>query len=56
MDKKIRYGLVGFGAQGGAYAKILTGTSMYPGFPAAPIPLTAHWAPSATSTRLSVRL
>ena len=37
MDK-IRYGIIGFGAQGGSYCNILTGTSMFPGFPAAPIP------------------
>ena len=33
MDK-IRYGIVGFGAQGGSYCNILTGTPMFPGFPA----------------------
>lgn len=36
--KKIRYGLIGMGAQGGAYANFLTGQSMFPGFPAAPCP------------------
>ncbi|MBO7253556.1 MAG: Gfo/Idh/MocA family oxidoreductase, partial [Oscillospiraceae bacterium] len=37
MDK-IRYGIIGFGAQGSSYCNILTGTSMFPGFPAAPVP------------------
>ena len=35
---KIRYGIVGYGAQGSAYTKILTGSPMMPGFPAAPAP------------------
>ncbi len=38
MDKKIRYGIIGYGAQGSAYCNILTGTSAYTGFPAAQIP------------------
>ena len=33
MDK-IRYGIVGFGAQGGSYCNILTGTPAFPGMPA----------------------
>lgn len=33
MDKKIRYGIVGFGAQGSSYCNILTGTPMFPGMP-----------------------
>ena len=31
--KKLRYGIVGYGVQGNAYAKILTGTPMFPGNP-----------------------
>lgn len=42
MDKIIRYGIVGFGAQGSSYCNILTGTPAFPGFPAADIP--AHCA------------
>ena len=38
MDKKIRYGIIGFGAQGSSYVNILTGTPAFPGFPAAAIP------------------
>ena len=37
MDK-IRYGIIGFGAQGASYVNILTGTPAFPGFPAAAIP------------------
>lgn len=37
MDK-IRYGLIGIGAQGGAYAGFLTGKGGFPGFPAAECP------------------
>ena len=37
MDK-IRYGIIGFGAQGNSYVNILTGTPAFPGFPAAAIP------------------
>ena len=37
MDK-IRYGIIGFGAQGSSYCNILTGTPAFPGFPAAAIP------------------
>ena len=37
MDK-IRYGIIGFGAQGSSYVNILTGTPAFPGFPAAAIP------------------
>lgn len=33
MDKKIRYGIVGYGAQGSSYCNILTGTPMFPGMP-----------------------
>lgn len=35
---KIRYGLIGIGAQGGAYAGFLTGAPGFPGFPAAECP------------------
>ena len=35
MDKKIRFGLIGIGAQGGAYAGFLTGKAGFPGMPAA---------------------
>ena len=38
MDKRIRYGIIGFGTQGSNYCSILTGTASFPGFPAAPIP------------------
>ncbi|MBQ7859740.1 MAG: Gfo/Idh/MocA family oxidoreductase [Faecalibacterium sp.] len=38
VENKIRYGIVGFGAQGASYARILTGTKMHPMMPAAPIP------------------
>ena len=38
MDKKSRFGLIGIGAQGGAYAGFLTGTGGMPGMPAAPCP------------------
>lgn len=38
MDKKIRYGLIGIGAQGGAYAGFLTGTAGFPGMPAPECP------------------
>ena len=38
MDKKIRYGIIGFGTQGSSYCNILTGTAAFAGFPAAPIP------------------
>lgn len=38
MDKKIRYGIIGFGAQGSFYCNLLTGVEPYPGFPSAPIP------------------
>ena len=38
MDKKIRYGIIGYGAQGSSYVNILTGTPAFPGFPAAAIP------------------
>ena len=31
MDKKIRYGIIGFGAQGSSYVNILTGTPAFPG-------------------------
>ena len=34
----IRYGIIGFGAQGSSYCNILTGTPAFPGFPAAAIP------------------
>lgn len=37
MSKKVRYGLIGIGAQGSMYAKILTGQPMMPGLP----PMTA---------------
>ena len=38
MEKKIRYGLIGIGAQGGAYISILTGKAALPGMPAAEVP------------------
>lgn len=38
MEKKIRFGLIGIGAQGGAYAGFLTGRGGMPGMPAAPCP------------------
>ncbi|MCF0135914.1 MAG: Gfo/Idh/MocA family oxidoreductase [Lachnospiraceae bacterium] len=39
MEKKIRYGLIGIGAQGGTYARLLTnGPSPFPGMPVAPCP------------------
>ena len=38
MDNKIRYGIIGFGAQGSSYCNILTGTAAFPGMPAAQIP------------------
>ena len=38
MDKKIRYGLIGIGAQGGAYAGFLTGKAGFPGMPAPECP------------------
>ena len=36
--EKIRLGIIGVGAQGGAYAGFLTGTGGLPGMPAAPCP------------------
>ena len=33
MDKKIRFGLIGIGAQGGAYAGFLSGKGGFPGMP-----------------------
>lgn len=36
--KKIRYGLIGIGAQGGAYAGFLTGKAGFPGMPAPDCP------------------
>lgn len=38
MDKKIRYGIIGVGAQGGAYAGFLSGKAGFAGMPAAPCP------------------
>ena len=38
MDKKVRYGIIGFGTQGSSYCNILTGTASFPGFPSAPVP------------------
>ena len=39
MENKIRFGLIGIGAQGGSYAGILTGKGMgFPGMPAPEIP------------------
>ncbi len=38
MDGKIRFGLIGIGAQGGAYAGFLTGKGGYPGMPAPECP------------------
>lgn len=36
--EKVRFGIVGYGAQGSSYCNILTGTPAFPGFPAAEIP------------------
>lgn len=36
MNKQIRFGIIGFGVQGAAYAKILTGVPVTPGVPACP--------------------
>lgn len=38
MEKKIRFGLIGIGAQGGAYAGFLTGKASFPGMPAPECP------------------
>lgn len=38
MEKKIRFGLIGIGAQGGAYAGFLTGKGGFPGMPAPECP------------------
>ena len=38
MDKKIRFGLIGIGAQGGAYAGFLTGKGGFAGMPVPPTP------------------
>ncbi len=38
MDKKIRFGLIGIGAQGGAYAGFLTGRAGFPGMVAPDCP------------------
>ena len=38
MDKKIRFGLIGIGAQGGAYAGFLTGKGGFAGMPAPECP------------------
>ena len=38
MEKKIRFGLIGIGAQGGAYAGFLTGKAGLPGMPAPECP------------------
>lgn len=38
MDKKVRYGLIGIGAQGGAYAGFLTGKGGFPGMAAPECP------------------
>lgn len=38
MEKKIRFGLIGIGAQGSAYAGFLTGKSGFPGMPAPECP------------------
>lgn len=38
MEKKIRFGLIGIGAQGGAYAGFLTGRAGFPGMPAPECP------------------
>ena len=36
--EKVRFGLIGIGAQGGAYAGFLTGQGGFPGMPAPQIP------------------
>ena len=38
MDQKIRFGLIGIGAQGGAYAGFLSGKGGFPGMPAPECP------------------
>ncbi|MDO5146963.1 MAG: Gfo/Idh/MocA family oxidoreductase [Eubacteriales bacterium] len=38
MEKKVRFGLIGIGAQGGAYAGFLTGKGGFPGMPAPECP------------------
>ncbi len=38
MERKIRFGLIGIGAQGGAYAGFLTGRAGFPGMPAPECP------------------
>ena len=38
MEKKIRFGIIGVGAQGGAYAGFLTGKAGFPGMPAPECP------------------
>lgn len=38
MEKTLRYGIIGFGTQGSSYCNILTGTTSFPGMPAAKIP------------------
>ena len=55
MDK-IRYGIIGFGAQGSSYCNILTGTPAFPASPQLLFPLTASWLQSLISTPLSARL
>ena len=54
MDK-IRYGIIGFGAQGSSYVNILTGTPAFPASPPPLSPLTASWALSATLIPPSAR-
>lgn len=38
MEKKVRYGIIGVGTQGGAYAGFLTGQAGFPGMPAPECP------------------
>ncbi|MBQ0001056.1 MAG: Gfo/Idh/MocA family oxidoreductase [Clostridiales bacterium] len=38
MEKKVRFGIIGFGTQGGSYAGFLTGKGGFPGMPAPECP------------------
>ena len=48
MEKKIRFGLIGIGNQGSAYAGFLSGKAK--GFPGRSVRPTAPWGRCATST------
>ncbi len=50
-EGKIRYGLIGIGAQGGSYARFLTNApAPFPAWSAHRAPTTAHWALCVIST------